>query len=60
MSGVPNMDVVFEAALEIAKNRCALMDALRTALRKGDDRTALQLAGQLVGAASGNGNSEAR
>jgi hypothetical protein len=42
---------LFDAALEISKNRCALLDALRTALDNGDERTALQLARRLVGTA---------
>jgi hypothetical protein len=49
MSQIPHFDGVFEAALEIAKNRCALMNALRAALHQCDDQTALRLARQLIG-----------
>jgi hypothetical protein len=49
MSVVSNIDGVFEAALEVAKNRCVLMNALRAALDGKDDQTALRLARQLVG-----------
>ena len=45
----PDLNPVFEAALEVARARALILADLRGALARGEDALALQLARRLVG-----------